>query len=189
MLGKLLFNYTLRDKNVKIPTGDNITSPATGKILKIVKITDKNKIKIRKGLLGAIESTTKGVIKDGYLVSIFLRLHDNHINRAPIDATVVDVKHTKGKFKPASSLKALQNEKTEILLDSYIGRLKLIQIAGYVARRIVTYITPGQTIKKGQTLGLIKLGSQVSMVLPSNVKIKVKKGQKVKSGTTIIGEF
>jgi phosphatidylserine decarboxylase len=179
----------LKDKGANPPEGNNITSPASGKIIEIVKISDKDKIKIRKGLLGLIESTTKDIIKEGYLISIFLRLYDNHINRSPLDAKVLSVKHSKGKFKRASSLRALQNEKTEIVLDTVIGKLKLIQMAGYIARRIETFITPGQIIKKGQPLGLIKLGSQVTIILPSNVRIKVKKKQKVKAGSTIIGEF
>lgn len=189
MVIKKLFSYTLRDKGVNPPKGDNIISPASGKIIKIIKISDKNKIKIRKGLLGLVESTTKGIIKEGYLISIYLRVYDNHINRSPLNAKVLSVNHSKGKFKRASSIRALQNEKTEIVLDSNIGKLKLIQVAGYVARRIETFVTPGQTIKKGQPFGLIKLGSQVTMIFPSNIKINVRKGQKVKAGTTIIGEF
>jgi phosphatidylserine decarboxylase precursor-related protein len=189
MIGKLLFNYTLKDKKVTPPEGNNLISPATGRILKVVKISEKNRIKIRKGLLGLVESTTKGIIKEGYLVSIFLRVYDNHINRSPLDAKVVSVEHSKGKFKPASSLRALQNEKTEIVLDSKVGKIKLIQIAGYIARRIETFIAPGQLIKKGSKIGLIKLGSQVTMIIPSNIKIKIKRGQKVNAGQTIIGEI
>ena len=83
----------------------------------------------------------------------------------------------------------IQNEKTEVVLDTKAGKIKVIQIAGYLARRIETFIKPGQMIKKGNPFGLIKLGSQVTMILPSKVKLKVKKGQKVKAGSTIIGEF
>ena len=92
MVGKFLFKYTLRDKKVNPPEGNNVISPASGKVIKVVKISDKNKIKIRKGLLGLVESTTKGIIKEGYLVSIFLRLYDNHINKSPIDGKVLSVK-------------------------------------------------------------------------------------------------
>lgn len=189
MIGKSLFKHTLRDNGVKPPKGNNIISPASGKIISILKVSGKDKLKIRKGLLGLIESTTKGIIKEGYIISIFMRVYDNHINRSPLDAKVVYVKHSKGKFKPASSLRALYNEKTEIVLNSKIGKLKLIQIAGFMVRRIETFIKPGDTIKKGQSIGLIKLGSQVTMILPSNIKIKVRKSQVVKAGISIIGEF
>ncbi|MBS3097638.1 phosphatidylserine decarboxylase [Candidatus Woesearchaeota archaeon] len=188
-VAKALFKYTLKDKKVNPPFGDNIVSPATGKVLKIIKISDKKKIKIRKGLLGLVETTTKGIIKEGYLISIFLRLYDNHINRAPVNGKVVSVSHSNGKFRNAHSLKALRNEKTEIVFDSDIGRIKMLQIAGYVARRIETFIMPGQIVEKGQSIGLIKLGSQVTIVLPASIKLKIKKGQKVKAGLTVIGEF
>jgi len=184
-----LFKYTLIDKGVNPPKGNNIVSPACGKIVDIIRISDKEKLKIKKGILGLIESTAKGITQNGYLISIFMRVYDNHINRCPIDGKVVSVKHSEGKFKIASSLRALENEKTETTLDTKIGKIKVIQIAGYLARRIETFIKPGQKIKKGQVFGLIKLGSQVTMILPSKVKIKVKKGQKVKAGLTVIGEF
>ncbi|MBW2980939.1 phosphatidylserine decarboxylase [Candidatus Woesearchaeota archaeon] len=189
MIGKRLFERTLKDTPVNSPKGNNIISPANGRIVGIIKISDKKKLRIRKGLLGLVESTIKGIIKEGYIISIFMRVHDNHINRAPLDAKVLSVRHSKGKFRPAISLGALKNEKTEIVLDSEIGKIKVIQIAGYLARRIETFIKPGDIIKKGQSIGLIKLGSQVTMILPSNVKIKVRKRQKVKAGTSIIGEF
>lgn len=189
MIGKALFKHTLKDRGVNPPKGNTIASPACGKIKKILKISNKNKVKIRKGLLGLIESTTKDIITEGYIVSIFMRVYDNHINRSPIDGKVLSVRHTKGKFKPASTLRALQNEKTEIVLDSKVGKLKVIQIAGYLARRIVTFVKPGDIVQKGQPIGLIKLGSQVTMILPSNVTLKVRKGKKVKAGDSIIGEF
>lgn len=188
-IAKAFFKYTLKDKKIDSPTGNNMVSPATGKVLNIIKISDKKKINVRKGLLGLVETTTKDVIKEGYLVSIFLRLFDNHINRSPVNGKVVSVTHSKGKFRKASSLRALQNEKTEIMFDSNAGKIKMLQIAGYVARRIETAIVPNQTVKKGQSIGLIKLGSQVTLIVPSNIKLKVKKGQKVKAGLTIIGEF
>ena len=189
MLGRTLFKLTLRDRGANPPEGNNIISPACGRIKDIIKISDKKKLKIKKGLLGLIESTAKGITKDGYLVSIFMRVYDNHINRAPVDGKIVSVEHSDGKFLVANSVRALQNEKTEVVLDTKAGKIKVIQIAGYLARRIETFIKPGQMIKKGNPFGLIKLGSQVTMILPSNVNLKVKKGQKVKAGSTIIGEF
>ncbi len=189
MIGKKLFALTLKEKDINPPEGNNLLSPATGKILKILKISNGADLKINKGILGMVNSATKGIIENGYLISIFLRVYDNHINRAPLDARVVSVKHTTGKFKPASSLRALENEKTEIVLDSAIGKVKLIQIAGLIARRIETFISPGDIVEKGKVIGLIKLGSQVSMIVPETVKLKIRKGQKVNAGETIIGEL
>ncbi len=189
MIGKRLFEYTLKEKKVNPPRGNKVISPATGRISNIIKISDKHKLRIRKGLVGLVESTAKGIITEGYLISIFMRVYDNHINRAPLDGKVVSIKHSKGSFKPAGSLKALRNEKTEVVMSTRIGKIKLIQIAGYLARRIETFVKPGQSIKKGEPFGLIKLGSQVTMIIPSTVKLKIRRRQKVHAGTTVMGEF
>lgn len=189
MIGKKLFALTLKDKKINPPKGNNLVSPACGKILKILKVSDNTDLKIEKGILGIVRSTAKGIIENGYIISIFLRVYDNHINRAPLDGHVISVKHSLGKFKPASSLRAFENEKAEIVLDSAIGKVKIIQIAGLIARRIETFIAPGDVVEKGKSIGLIKLGSQVSMIIPDRVKLKVREGQKVEAGETIIGEL
>lgn len=185
----LVFNLISKQslkEDIEVPEGKNIVSPATGKIIDIIDISNKKRIGIKKGILGLIN--TSGVSK-GYLISIFMSLFDNHINRAPIKGKVLSVNHYKGKFRIANSLRALQNERTEILMNTEIGKLKILQIAGYVCRRVETFVEVGQELSKGEKIGLIRHGSQVSLMVPKKIKIRVKKGDKVKAGSTVIGEI
>jgi len=185
--------HFLRDPERKAPKGNNLISPSDGKVVRIVELKDKNALKIKKGLLGKIKTLTKDTIKEGYLISIMMTPLDVHYQRAPIDGTIISTKHTKGKLynavSDAENMKAtLMNEKNEILINTKIGKIKVIQIAGFVARRIHCFVKKGQKIKKGQRIGIIKLGSQVSFIIPK-LKVKVKVGEKVKAGETIIAEY
>ena len=113
-----------------------------------------------------------------------------HVNRAPIEGEVKYVKHSPGKFRLAKFFDAcIENERTEILVVNKKTKVKVVQIAGFLARRIVTFARPGEWVKKGQRIGLIKLGSQCCLVLPSNVKVLVKDGQRVKAGSSIIANI
>ena len=175
--------WFLRDPERVIPGGDDkIVCPADGRIIKIMKI-DKQKLKVRKGLLGKIYTHTRDMKDPGHLISIFMSPLNVHIQRAPISGTVKSVKHTKGLFMAANTLDALNNEKNEILIDD----IKVIQIAGFLARRISCFVKVGQNVRKGERIGLINLGSQVTMLLPKNINISVKEGLHVKAGETIIG--
>jgi len=158
-------------------------SPADGKIIRIMKI-DRQELKVKKGYLGKIYTLSTDLKDPGFLVSIFMSPLNVHFQRAPIDGAIKKVKHTKGRFIAADTLRALNNEKNEIIIDD----IKVIQIAGFLARRISCFIKKNEKVKKGQRIGLINLGSQVTMLLPKNVKISVKEGQHVKAGETIIGE-
>ena len=187
---KLVF---LRDPKRKIPSGNNIISPADGKIVSIVEINN-NKIKgikIKKGLVGKIFTSTADIAKDCYVISIFMGLLDVHVNRAPIAGKIENIKYKRGKFFPANTLKnGLINEKNEITIkNKKLGKIKIIQIAGFLARRIECWVNKNKELIKGQKVGRINLGSQVTMVLPKNIKLKIKKGDKVKGGSTIIAEY
>lgn len=180
--------YFLRDPARKIPIGNNIVCPADGKVISVKKYGE-NKIQINKKFLGKVKSFTKDVAEEGYVVSIFMGPFDVHINRAPISGLVKYVKHTKGKFLNAESPEStFENENTQILFDDRGFKIKIIQISGFFARRIVSFVKKNEKVIKGQRIGLIKLGSQVTTILPKNVRIKVLKGQKVSAGTTIIAE-
>ena len=180
--------YFLRDPARKIPIGKNIVCSADGKVMSIKHYT-KNKVKIEKRFLGKVRSFTKDVADEGYMVSIFMSPFNVHINRAPISGQVKYVVHTKGKFLNAESPEStFENENTQILFDDKGFKVKTIQISGLLARRIVSFVKKNEKVIKGQRIGLIKLGSQVTMILPKNVKIKVHAGQKVSAGTTIIAE-
>ncbi len=185
-----LLNF-YKDPKRKIPLGNSIVSPADGKIIRILK-TKNNRIKVDKGLLGKIETLTKDVAKECYVISIFMSPFDVHINRAPIEGKIESIKHEKGRYFAAFDLKkSLMNEKNEIIItNKKIGKIKLIQIAGFLARRIVCSISEDKKVNKGQKIGRIVLGSQVTLVLPSKkIKLKVKNKQKVTAGNTIIAEL
>ena len=184
-----LINF-YRDPKRKIPPGNNVVSPADGKIINILKI-NKNKVRIKKGLTGKIETLTEDIAKECYAVSIFMSPFDVHVNRAPIDGEVVSIKHEKGKFFAAYDIeKSLSNEKNEIIIrNEEIGKIKVIQIAGFLARRIICSVKKNEKVNKGCKIGKIVLGSQVTLILPSKkINLRVKKGQKVKAGATIIAD-
>lgn len=183
-----ILKQSLKEEEIEIPKGRNIVSPADGKVIDIIDVSNKENIKIKKGILGLIDTNTKGM-DDSYLISIFMNPFDNHVNRAPIKGKVISVKHHKGKFRRANSLRALENERSEIIMDSEIGKLKILQIAGYIFRRIETSVKAGQKLSKGEKIGLIRHGSQVSLIISKKINLKIKKGDKVKAGSTIIGEI
>jgi len=185
-----LLNF-YRDPKRKIPKGSNIVSPADGRVLKILKVTNDKEI-VKKGYIGKIETLTKDIAKECYVISIFMSPFDVHINRVPIDGKIESIRHEKGKFFAASNLKkSLMNEKNEIIIKNQkIGKIKLIQIAGFLARRIIYTINENEKVNKGRRIGKIVLGSQVTMILPSKkISLKVRNGQKVIGGKTIIAEL
>ena len=188
--------FFLRDPKRIIAKGRTIISPADGKIVAITKI-DQNieDLKISKGLIGKIKTMTEFLgKKDGTMISIMLNVHNIHVQRVPTDGIVTEIEHIPGKLinviKNAKKMEWLVNEKIETTIkNEEIGKIKVIQIAGFLARRCVSSLRINQTVSKGQKLGLIKLGSQVSIVLPATVKLKVKLNQKVTDGETVIAEY
>ena len=186
----------LRDPKRTIPTGRTIISPADGKIVAITKI-DQNidNLKISKGLIGKIKTMTEFLgEKEGIMVSIMMNVHNIHVQRVPIDGVVTEVKPIPGKLinvvKNAEKMEWLVNEKIETTIrNKEIGKIKVIQIAGFFAKRCVSSLRKDQIVSKGQKLGLIKIGSQVSIIFPAMVKLKVKLNQKVTDGETVIGEY
>jgi phosphatidylserine decarboxylase len=184
--------WFLRNPDITIPEGNNIISPANGKITSIIKLDDTTEdIEIKK-TLGKIRTLTNDTTEKGYLILIVMDIFNVHYQKAPLDGKVISVIHTEGKFlnavADAKNLKAsLENEKTETIIETEIGKIKIVQIAGMVARRIVSFVKPEQKIIKGQDIGLIKLGSQVALIMPE-VKLKIKEGQKIKVGE-IIAEY
>ncbi|MEK6942880.1 MAG: phosphatidylserine decarboxylase [Nanoarchaeota archaeon] len=188
LLISFLLNF-YRDPERTIPKGNNIVSPADGKVISIID-TAKNNVRINKGFLGKIKSYSKDVAPECKIISIFMSPLDVHINRAPISGKVVYAKHSKGKFFRAYNLeKSFENEKNEILIENKKMKVKVIQIAGFLARRIICHVKKNDKVDKGGKIGKISLGSQATLMLPKNVEIKVKLGQKVKAGETIIASI
>ncbi len=122
-------------------------------------------------------------------VSIFLSVLDVHVNRVPASGTVSFVSYIAGKFMAAFADKAsTDNEQTEIGMITDVGQpLAFKQIAGLIARRIVCRLEPGNDVQAGRRMGIIKFGSRVDIILPQKTDIRVRKGERVVGGLTVIG--
>ena len=162
-----------RDPKRIIPKQNNlILSPADGKIIKIEEMHDPNggeKLKI---------------------VSIFLSVFNVHANRMPVDGKFMDVQYVKGKFLAAFDHKASDhNERTEIKIQTKFGIIKVKQIAGLIARRILCYANVGEKMEAGGRLGFIRFGSRTDIILPASINLEIKLNQKVLGGETVIGKY
>ena len=173
ILFSLFIAYFFRNPKRKIPNLQNvILSPADGRIIHVGECDEDRFLR---------EKTLK--------VSIFMSLFDVHLNRTPISGKVVERNYLPGRFLVASVEKSsLLNEQHAMILESE-DRFKvlLVQIAGFVARRIVCYAKAGDLLRKGEIFGLIRFGSRVDLYLPAEVNPIVRVGQHVKGGESIIG--
>jgi phosphatidylserine decarboxylase len=165
--------YFFRDPEREIPQGERlILSPADGKVVTIKPFPDWN------GPFG--EPLMR--------ISIFLSVFDVHVNRAPLTALAQEVTHTPGRFLAAWGEEASQeNEQTLIHFATPDGDVWVKLIAGLIARRIVCRVKPGQKVSAGERIGLIRFGSRVDCILPAAVVVRVRRGQMVKGGSTVLG--
>ncbi len=124
-------------------------------------------------------------------ISIFMSVFNVHVNRIPFDGVVQKVSHHPGKFFAANLDKAsLQNEHNAVYLQTPDNKtICVVQVAGLIARRIICYVQPGMDLTKGQRYGLICFGSRLDVYLPDDAEITVAVGDKVKAGTSLIGQF
>jgi len=121
-------------------------------------------------------------------VRIFMNVHDVHVNRMPYDGTVTAIKHISGGYVPAYEKDADSNERVVMRIDTELGEMRVVQIAGALARRIIPYVREGQRLKKGERIGLIRFGSRVDLVVPSRrVRVTAQVGNRVKAGETSLG--
>jgi phosphatidylserine decarboxylase len=123
-------------------------------------------------------------------VSIFLNIWDVHVNRSPCNGQVVEKQYIKGKFGHAAlSSASFENERQTLFIQSSHGLIGCVQIAGFVARRIVCQVEEGDILKTGDRFGLIRFGSRVDVWIPQHYTLWVKKGQKMVAGETILALF
>jgi phosphatidylserine decarboxylase len=124
-------------------------------------------------------------------VSVFMNVFNVHVNRIPLNARVDSQKYFAGKFFNASFDKSSeQNERNAlVLVDEKDRQIVLVQIAGLIARRIVSWVEPGQYLTRGQRFGMIKFGSRVDLYLPPEAEIMVALGQVVHAGWSPIWRF
>lgn len=150
----------------RIPIGDDlIVSPADGRI-----------IGVKKG-------------KHNTTVSIFMSVFNVHVNRAPTAGSIESIKYQRGRFLRAHSGEASRhNEQNALQLRSVDGlQLVFVQVAGIIARRIVCYVGTGDQVQRGEIVGAILFGSRVDVHLPHGVKVKVREGERVKGGKSVLG--
>lgn len=123
-------------------------------------------------------------------LSIFMNVFNVHVNRYPVDGTVEYVHYNKGKFLNAAAEKSsLENEQSSVGVQSGSSRILIRQIAGLIARRIVTYSKVGESVKQGDRMGLIRFGSRVDVFLPTDAKLRVKLGTLTTAGSTVLAEL
>lgn len=124
-------------------------------------------------------------------ISIFMNVFNVHVNRIPIDGSIEKIAYKPGQFYSADSAKgALLNERCGITLRTKTGEhIVFVQVAGLIARRIVNWLEPGDSVQRGVRFGLIRFGSRVDLYVPVTSKVEVKLGQKVRAGETAIVSF
>ena len=122
-------------------------------------------------------------------ISIFMNVFNVHVNRSPVDGNIEKIIYKNGKFFNASLNKASEyNERNSFIINTGEDKVVVIQIAGLIARRIISFISEGHKIDKGDRIGLIRFGSRVDIYLPRNYEIKVNQDDIVIAGETIIAE-
>jgi len=168
----LFMVYFFRDPDRTIPEGENIfVAPADGRIIQIHNVQEQQALK-----------------DDTLEISIFMSPFNVHVNRAPCDGVVEAVVHTPGRFLSAFKPEAsLQNENIAMTLNGDNGKILVRQVAGFLARRAVCRVRPGDALKKGERYGLIKFSSRLDVYLPKDTEINVKSGDRVRAGETILG--
>ncbi len=169
VLMAVFFLWFFRDPNRAIPAlPGQIVSPADGVVTEAEWI----------------ETVSGGRLR----LSIFLNVFDVHVNRAPVAGTVRLVEYRPGQFVNAMNPESvLHNEQTLVLIEGDGGyEIGFKQIAGLLARRIVTSVKAGDRVERGQRVGLIKFGSRVDVLLPAEANLKVRTGMRVKGGATVL---
>jgi phosphatidylserine decarboxylase len=137
---------------------------------------------------GTVLSVRTEDAPDVTVVRIFLSVFNVHLQRATMDGKVESVTFMKGKFAIAYKPEAARNERNLIKISDGSGRFAHVeQLTGSIARRIVSYVKPGDAVKAGQKIGMIYFGSQVAVYLPRTARVLVNPGDKVRAAETILG--
>ncbi|MFH1053070.1 MAG: phosphatidylserine decarboxylase [Candidatus Woesearchaeota archaeon] len=215
----IIWKYALfyRDPKRNIPAGNNLVSPADGTVVYIKKFSNgKVPNPNKNGKEIKLEEIThiKNNIKKGYIIGIFMNPLSVHVNRAPISGKIEFIKHTTHKNKsmliilikvifhklsrPGQYNYELENERNTILI---MGKVKnklfpvyIIQIADTVVKKVVCWMKKGDLVNKGQKIGMIKMGSQVDLILPDKIgkkpiQLRIKESDYVYSGSSAIAEL
>jgi phosphatidylserine decarboxylase len=171
LLVALFMAFFFRDpKRVPPSDTDVVVSPADGRVTRI--------------------GASGGGADAPTVISIFLSPLDVHINRSPIPGKIIDVIYSPGKFLMATNEKAsLVNEQNALTIQGEKITVVCKQIAGILARRVVCWKGKGDSLALGERFGMIKFSSRTDVLLPANVTVTVREGQRVRGGTTVIGRI
>src|ERR1041385_5003245 len=150
-----------------------VISPADGKVVLVTEVDEPTFVRGR-----------------AQRVSIFMNIFNVHVNRYPVSGRVEYVQASPGKFLNAIAPEAsLDNEQTSVGIGAGTSRILVRQIAGLIARRIVTYSRNGDLVQQGARMGLIRFGSRVDVFLPLDASLRVKPGDVAYAGVTVLGEL
>ena len=158
-------------------TGDRgarlVVAPADGRLIMMTEVDEPTFVQGR-----------------AFRMSIFMNVFNVHVNRYPVDGVVRHVQYNKGKFINAAAEKSsLENEQMSVGIESGERRILVRQIAGLIARRIVTYSKAGDVVRQGDRMGIIKFGSRVDVFVPTDARITAKVGDLTTAGTTVLAEL
>ncbi|MFW5946495.1 MAG: phosphatidylserine decarboxylase [Candidatus Natronoplasma sp.] len=142
---------------------------------------------ISEGIVSPADGKIQSISQQGKSIEIFMNLWDVHVNRSPWSGKVEKIEHYPGKHLPAFLKNANKNERQFLVLSTGRGNIKIWQIAGITARRIVPYLKKGDRIEKGERIGIVRFGSKVRLEFENKVEFTVKKGQRIKAGETSLG--
>ena len=166
--------YFFRDPERSGERGERLViAPADGRVVMITQVDEPTFIKER-----------------SIRLSIFMNVFNVHVNRYPVSGIVRLVDHQPGRFMNAAApASSAENEQTSIGIESGSNHVLIRQIAGLIARRIVTDSKVGEHVQQGARMGLIRFGSRVDVFLPANATLRIKVGDATFAGTTVIGEL
>jgi phosphatidylserine decarboxylase len=169
-LGLFVMFFFRDPERTSPPDPDAIVSPADGRIMEVVEESLKE--------------------KPGRRISVFLSIFDVHVNRSPVAGRITAIEYRTGKFYAAMRGRAsAENEQNAFTVQSDRGEVVFKQIAGWVARRIVCWKSVGDSVMRGERVGMIRFGSRVDIWLPAGVEILVRPGQHVAGGTSVLARW
>ena len=167
------FAYFFRDPERQVPTAPGlVVSPADGRIV----------------IAGPADQRWSPP-GDWKQITIFLSPMDVHMNRTPVAGRVTRIEYKEGSFLPAYKVDASLNELNEVWIDSHGEPIVIRQIVGVLARRIVCRVVEGQTLERGERIGLMKFGSRMDVFLPTRAEIVIAAGQHVVAGETVLARL
>ena len=166
--------YFFRDPERTGDRGDRIAiAPADGKVVMVTEVDEPTFLHAR-----------------ALRVSIFMNVFNVHVNRYPVSGVVRHVHRNPGKFlNAATEQSSLENEQSSVGIESGPHRVLVRQIAGLIARRIITYSHEGDRVEQGERMGLIRFGSRVDVFVPLGSTVRVKVGDTTIAGSTVVAEL